>query len=376
MKIVQSTKAYYPHLGGVETTVKHLAEGFAKRGHTSNVIACNDFFTDYSQQINDVDINYTATISRVSSFPLSPAYPCRLMRSSADILAIHEPFLLGSMSYLAFLRQAKKKFKRLVIWWHSDIIKQQVFARLYEPILTNILHECDAVVAATPHNITSSKLLSQFKSKCTVIHHGIDIDRLLNGDRLEAKIAGIKAKYCKPIVLFSGRLVYYKGIEYLVAAMQSVPDAHLVVVGKGVLLEKIQTIAQTGLNNISFIPYLSDEDLQAMYHACSIFVLPSIANSEAYGLVQLEAMACGKPVITCDLPTGVTYINRDRVTGLVVPIKDPGALAEAISTLIADPHLAYQLGQTAQKRVAQEFGIDRMVEQTIDLYQHLLGTEN
>jgi glycosyltransferase involved in cell wall biosynthesis len=172
--------------------------------------------------------------------------------------------------------------------------------------------------------------------------------------------------------LFSGRLIYYKGAEYLVEAMHYVPDAHLIVVGKGPLLKNLQSIASRSHNNVSFIPFLPEAEFIAMYQACDIFVLPSVENSEAFGIVQLEAMICGKPVITTDLPTGVTYVNQDGVTGLVVPKRSVQALAQAIRTLLNNPDMRHQLGENARIRVSKEFTVDGMVDKTIALYKEIL----
>jgi glycosyltransferase involved in cell wall biosynthesis len=372
MKIIQATKAYSPHIGGIETTVKNLAEGFVLRGHESEVLACGEGMRTKNDIINNVSVCYTSTVARVFSLPLSPSYFHHLHQSSGDILAIHEPFLLGPLAYLLSLKHCKKNFKHLVIWWHSDIARQKIFLPIYRRILTKILDECDAVVVATPNHISSSNILKDFAGKCSVIHHGIDPLKMKITPEIQLKINVIKNKYQKPIILFTGRLVYYKGVEYLVQAMQNLPEAHLIVVGRGVFQDKLTEIAATCPNNISFVPFLPQDDLTAMYQACDIFVLPSVENSEAYGLVQLEAMACGKPVITCDLPTGVTYVNQDGVTGLVVPVKSSEALAHAIKTLINHPDLRNKFGETARNRVLNQFTVDNMVDQSIDLYQSML----
>lgn len=373
MKIIQSTKAYYPHLGGIETTVKNLAEGFVQHGHQSEVLACGEVLGTTHNIINDVSVCYTSTAARLFSLPLSPSYFYHLYQSSGDILAIHEPFLLGPLAYLTFLKHCKKNFKHLVIWWHSDIARQKIFLPIYRHILTRILEQCDAVVVATPNHISSSDILKDFANKCHVIHHGIDPLKMAITPEIQQKVDAIKNKYQKPIILFTGRLVYYKGVEYLVQAMQNLPEAHLIVVGRGVLQDKLTAIAATCPNNISFVPFLPEDDLTAMYQACDVFVLPSVENSEAYGLVQLEAMACGKPVITCDIPTGVTYVNQDGVTGIVVPVKSSEALATAIKTLLDRPDLRSKFGETAKNRVLSQFTVDTMVDQSIELYQSMLA---
>jgi glycosyltransferase involved in cell wall biosynthesis len=374
MRIIQANKAYSPHIGGIETIVRQLAEGFAQKdGIESKVIVCNDSNYDSSEILNDVQIKRTATYARVASLPISPAYPYQLLSESADILHIHEPFLIAPAAYLAFRSLARRRFKRLVVWWHSDIIKQQSISNLYLPLQKAILREADAIIVATPNHIDSSTVLGEFKNKCHAIPFGIDLHRFRITSECQQKVNSIKERYGKPIILFFGRLIYYKGAEYLIEAMNSIPDAHLVMVGKGTLRESLELMASKGIGNISFISYLSEEDLVAMYHACDIFVLPSVENSEAFGIVQLEAMACGKPVISSDLPTGVTYVNQDGVTGLVVKKRSSQELVKAIKYLLENEIIRQKFGGTAKRRVESDFTVSGMVEQTLNLYNEILS---
>jgi glycosyltransferase involved in cell wall biosynthesis len=373
MKIVQSNKAYFPHVGGIETVVQQLAEGFVTRHQASSqVIVCND--TNHTNHINynDVKVTRVGSIGRIASLPISPSYGRTLLHNKGEILQIHEPFLLGSLTYLANLNRARRQYSRLVIWWHSDIVRQRAIAPIYTPLLNKILNEADAVIAATPHHITSSPFLSRFHKKCHIIHYGVDLNRFVDTPEIDFLAHKFKKHYAKPIILFTGRLVYYKGVQYLAEAMRNIPQAHLIIVGKGPLQSELEHIAATCPDNITFFPFLPEPDLVAMYKACDIFVLPSIENSEAFGIVQAEAMACGKPVITCDLPTGVTYVNQHNYTGIVVPKRNPVALAVAIVDLLNDHARREQLGYQARKRVQELFTIEQMVDQTVKLYKDLL----
>ncbi len=373
MKIIQASKAYYPFLGGIETVVQQLAEGFAlKENIESKVIVCNDRPSRSIEVYKNVQIERMATITRIASLPISPSYPGQLLSQDADILHIHEPFLIAPASYLAFRSLARKKFKRLVVWWHSDIVKQKKISGVYLPLQKAILEEAHAIVVATPNHISSSEVLGEFKHKCYSIHYAVDTKRFTMTNECKQRIAAVKEKYNKPIVLFFGRLVYYKGIEYLVQAMESVPNAHLVVVGKGVLKESLELMATKGIGNISFIPYMEEEELVAMYHACEIFVLPSVENTEGFGIVQLEAMACAKPVISSDLTTGVTYVNQHGVTGLVVPKRNHQELVIAINYLLKNEKIRHEFGKTAQRRVESDFTVSGMVEQNLTLYKEIL----
>jgi glycosyltransferase involved in cell wall biosynthesis len=152
-------------------------------------------------------------------------------------------------------------------------------------------------------------------------------------------------------------------------------DARLVLVGDGPLRGTLETLARdTGVaSKVLFAGEVNDEELIAWYHACDVFSLPSVTRAEAFGMVQVEAMACGKPVVSTDLPTGVPWVNRDRETGLVVPPGDAEALAGALARLAADPALRVQFGDAGRRRVAQEFTAERMAARAVSLYSEVLA---
>lgn len=373
MRIVQANKAYLPHIGGIETVVRHIAEGLSTRQHESAVIACSDDKKTHRMNSNGVEVTYAATLTRLSSLPISPTYGRHLMQQTADVLLVHEPFLLGGLTYLSNRPLARRHFKRLIVWWHSDIIRQKTLKPFYEPLLNKLLDTADAIIVATPKHISSSQYLPQYAAKCHVVPYGIEQERFTETPELQECTRQMLARFTKPIILFSGRLVYYKGVEYLIRAMAKVPDAHLVIVGNGPLANALQELAAVSSPDITFIPYLDDNELNAMYKACAMLVLPSVENSEAFGLVQIEAMANGKPVISTDLETGVTYVNRHQETGLVVPRRDSDALACAINLLLSRPDLCVSLGTFAQARVLKEFTVESMLDQLERLFGEMLA---
>jgi rhamnosyl/mannosyltransferase len=178
------------------------------------------------------------------------------------------------------------------------------------------------------------------------------------------------------MILFVGVLRPYKGLEVLLRAMTHVAQAHLVIVGSDPERGRAARLASRfGLSGrVSFTGVVSESRRRILLHACDLFVLPSLDRREAFGVSQLEAMACGKPVVSSDLSTGVRFVNRDGETGLLVPPADHAALAGAISRLLADPDLRARMGQTARERVIREFSVDRMVEETVGVYTQVLAS--
>jgi rhamnosyl/mannosyltransferase len=166
----------------------------------------------------------------------------------------------------------------------------------------------------------------------------------------------------------------YKGLDVLLRALVRV-RATLVVVGRGKERFALANLAaRLGLSNrVAFLGEVAESDRRILLHACDAFVLPSIDNREAFGIAQLEAMACGKPVISSDLPTGVRYVNRHQVTGLLVPPGDVDALATALHRLLGDARLRATLGAAARQRARLEFSADIMVRRVMEIYEEVLG---
>ena len=181
----------------------------------------------------------------------------------------------------------------------------------------------------------------------------------------------IRATASPPVILFVGRFVYYKGLDVLINAMARCTGT-LILVGDGPLdIELRAQVAALGIGSrVRFAGQVPDHDLPAYYHASDIFVLPSVARTEAYGLVQTEAMAAGVPVVSTNLPTGVPWVNQDGVTGLVVPPGEPDALAAALGALAANPALRRTLGDNGRRRAVTLFSRDR----TIEAFRNLVET--
>jgi rhamnosyl/mannosyltransferase len=192
-------------------------------------------------------------------------------------------------------------------------------------------------------------------------------------ESLKSKSDELITKFGSNFVLFVGRLIYYKGIEYLVRAMTDM-QADLVIVGTGTLEAEMKMLAQElGISQrVHFAGKVADDDLPAYFHACKLLCLPSIERSEAFGIVQLEAHACGKPTVCTSLPTGVQFANLDGITGLVVPPRDISALTAAINKILSDDALRIKFGTQARERVLREFTRKRMADDYLRIYKVVL----
>ena len=370
MKIALVNKFYPPVIGGIEYHVRLLAENLAKREDVERieVVVANDC-REWSkeQQGEKIFITRVPNWKTVASTPLAPAFISFFKTLDVDLFHFHFPYPFGDFSWLL-----SGVNKTVVITYHSDILRQKWLNRLYAPIRDRFFAKAARILATSPRLIASSSVLQKFKEKTVAVPLGIDPQRFFAAAGIEQGRV-LRQRYNeKPVVLFVGRLVYYKGVDLLVEAFRGI-NANLIMVGKGVLEASLKKMVRDyGMENrVFFYDSVSDEELVAYFHAADIFVLPSVANTEAYGLVQLEAQACGKPVVSTNLPTGVPYVNQDGVTGLEVEPGDVAGLAQALSRMVEDRELREQLGHKAQARMLAEFTDAKMTERIVEVYREV-----
>jgi len=365
VRILQVGKFYPPYAGGIET---HLEELCAQLRNFADVevIVANTSRRNITEQISGIKVHRAGTVAHFANVPISPGMVAAIRRSNADIVHIHWPNPMAVLAYLASGHTG-----RLVLTYHSDIVKQRAVALPFRPIFNLFMTRCRAVIATSPNYVETSPVLRRYRQLCHVIPYGISTERLATPD--PAAVADLRRKYGPRIVVAVGRLVYYKGFEYLVRAMRSV-NGRALIIGDGPLDEKLRSLAAScGVaDRVVFTGEKSGKDLAPYFHAADVFALPSIARSEAFGIVQLEAMACGKPVVNTSLDSGVPFVSLDGVTGLTVPPAEPESLAMAINQLLDDDNLRSRYGEAGRRRVAQEFGLEKMVHRTCELYGQIL----
>ncbi|MHB0856230.1 MAG: glycosyltransferase [Anaerolineae bacterium] len=367
MKILHVYKDYNPVLGGIENHIRLLAEGQAAAGHEVTVLVTSQGRRTSVETLGGVRVIKTARLAHVASTPLSVALPLALRRERPDITHLHFPYPPGEVSQLLLGRS-----RRTVLSYHSDVVRQAGLLRIYAPLMRRVLASVDRILVGTPNVLETSPVLPPYAHKCQVLPYGIARERFLTLDA--AKASAIRRSLGGgPLVLFVGVLRYYKGLNYLLEAMQEVP-AQLVVVGDGPMgaAWRAQAKALGIAERVAFLGRIDDDALPAYYGAADLFVLPACERSEAFGLVQVEAMSAGLPVVCTDVGTGTTYVNRHGESGLVVPPRDPQALAGAIKRLLDDEALRLRLAEGAQARSAL-FDRDRMLADVESVYRQLLA---
>jgi glycosyltransferase involved in cell wall biosynthesis len=363
VKILHIYKDYHPILGGIENHLKLLAEGQAARGHDVTALVTNPAGLRSTVTMeNGVRVARTGRVATVASTPLSAALPWQLLRERPDLVHLHFPYPVGETAQWLLRRG-----RATVLTYHSDVVKQATILKFYRPVMERVLRRADAIIIGSPP-MRGSVYLAPYQEKLRLIPYGIPVARFTKPGFWQ------EPGFSDPFtLLFVGRLRYYKGLDYLIRALPRIP-ARLRVVGVGPMEAEWRALAQElGVaDRIEWLGETPDAALPAVYHSADLFVLPASHPSEAFGLVQVEAMAAELPVVCTELGTGTTYVNLDGVSGLVAPPRDPDALAAAINSLIADPARRKQMGRAARERVAQEFDLDVMVDRVLALYGDLI----
>lgn len=362
MRILEVNKAYFPHVGGIETLVQQYSEELGNMDgvQVNTLVCCEGRGKTSHERINGVDVTRAGSLGTYFSCPLSFSFVClfRKMAKTADVVHIHVPFPLADAALLL------SGFRgRVVVSWHSDIVKQKKLMLFYKPFMMRLLKRADCIITATKGHIEGSDYLLPFRRKCRVIPYGITVEDYLSVSRRPVLSERLTNK--KSIkVFFTGRLVYYKGVDVLLRAFRAVSDCELFIAGTGELEAQLKAYvkAHNMEGKVHFLGFLPDEQLKQAYADCDIFVLPSVVKSEAFGIVQLEAMVYGKPVINTSLPSGVPYVSINEKTGLTVPPSDVKALAAAINRLAADKNLREKFGKAAAERVRTEFNEKNVIE--------------
>lgn len=362
IKVLEVNKLYTPQIGGIETIVQNIAENLKHRANIK-VLVCQPKGKTVKEWVNGVFVIRCASFGTVFSMPLSLCFFSyfRKLSKTADLIHIHVPFPLADLACLLSGYQGK-----VVVSWHSDIVRQKKILLVYKPLLNWLIRRADCIVAATQEHIDSSPFIRPYAEKCRIIPYGLNIEEYrIKGtvltDRLNRKT------YVK--ALFVGRLVYYKGIGVLLQAMKRVKGCELFLVGSGKKEKDWKESAKEIKDRVHFLGALSSEDLKKAFSDCDFLVLPSVEKSESFGIVQLEAMVYGKPVINTALPTGVPSVSLDGITGITVKAGNEEELAKAMQCLVDQKELREQYGANAKKRVENHFNNQMIMKQMLELYQ-------
>lgn len=365
MRILHVFKDYFPPTrGGIEQHIHdlvHSIDGFEFAVLTSS--------RSRRQVVDDdggVKVVRAPEYWRPVSTPITPAWARLLRESRADLFHFHMPNPFGELALLAARTETP-----MVATYHADIVGRRWLRPLFLPFQQRFLRRAARIIVSSPTLLRTTSSLLRQADRARVIPFGVDPGewevRPPEADELRARHPG-------PLVLFLGRLAYYKGVDVLIQAMRRV-DATLLVVGDGPKRREWEALAASLAlrDRVVFTGEVPDEERSAYYHAGDVFVLPSTSRAEAFGIAMLEAMACGTPVISTELGTGTSWVNQHGVTGLGVEADNSAVLAAAIKELLEDEGRRLAMGEAAASRVRGRFTREGWCRATAALYAEVVG---
>ncbi len=371
MKVLQLGK-FYPIVGGVEKVMYDLMEGLSSDGVQCDMLCTHAAVGEPKAviRLNDnASIICVKAIAKKFATMISPQMISELHRrcQDYDIIHVHHPDPMAAVALLLSGYQGK-----VVLHWHSDIQKQKLLLQLYMPLQRWLIRRADVIVGTTPVYLKESPHLATVQDKCVALPIGIEPMRWN-----EQGVEVIRRRYAGKKIIFSlGRLVHYKGCRYLIDAAQYLPDDVVVLIGgSGPLRDELkEQIADLHLaNKVKLLGRVSDDDLPNYFKACDLFCLSSIQKTEAFAIVQLEAMSCGKPIVATKIPgSGVSWVNAEGISGKNVPICDGRALAEAMEQVLNDSKLYERLSAGATNRYQSSFRLEHMISNCKDIYRNVL----
>ena len=378
MRVLHVGKFFPPHPGGIERTCADLGAALAGHGVATAVLAHAEPGTHRGRTLRsgEVDVTLVACHGQLLYAPLSPAFPLRLeqaiRRFRPDLLHLHVP---NTSAFSALMLHSARRLP-WIVHWHADVAANATHGglrlayRFYRPWEQALLARARAVIATSAPYLDASHALGAWRDKARVIPLGI------------APLSGAARAATAPWqgdalrVLAVGRLSYYKGFDVLLDALVQVPETQLVLVGDGDGASRLRARARAaGIEGrVVFAGNIDDATLHALYASADVLSLPSIDRSEAFGLVLLEAMRAGLPVIASHIQgSGVGYVVRHGETGLLVPPGDTDALVAALRCMAADAGLRRRLGAAGARRWSDEFTLERAAQRTLTLYRDVLG---
>ncbi|MFC7347705.1 glycosyltransferase [Chryseobacterium zhengzhouense] len=370
MKILQFGKAYPPaNLGGVEVVIQLLTEGLNDDNIVCDALGVNDK-AEYVEEEYKTGTIYRSKlmIKKFSTlFSFQVIKILRKIQNDYDILHIHSP---DPMAAIALLLTRPKV--PIVLHWHSDILRQKFFLFFYKPLLLWLMKKSSVIIATSPNYIKGSKILEQFKNKCQVVPIGINVKQ----SNVEPENNRFLSLNNKNIIFSLGRLAYYKGFEYLIKAATFLPkDSIIVIAGEGEEREKLERIIKDNkLEHRVLLPgKITDLEKDFLFKKSKIFALSSIFKTEAYAIVQVEALSYGLPIVSTKIPgSGVDWVNQDNITGITVPIKNSVELGEAINKIINDENLYTKFSKNALSRYHSELTRDIMIKKVLSIYNDVI----
>ena len=370
LRVLQHVKSFRTTHGGVERVVEELVPALGRCPDLSVDVLCQGPDTrDYALPAGGRVFQARTSLSvGAASLSWQDFRTWQRIAARYDVVHVHAPWPQSNLNLLLDRYRGA-----VVVHWHSDIVRQRLLYPMYRWLERWLLQRADRICVTSPKLLEESAALEGFRNKAIAIPIGIgEAVHAVGDDEVQA----LRAHGAGRSVVFAlGRLVPYKGFEYLVRSCTALASNGLVLIaGEGPLRHELELlIRELGVQNkVRLLGGVSDREVALYMRACDVFCLPSVQKSEAFGIVQLEAMRAGRPVVSSRIHgSGIDWVNQDAVTGLTVEPRSPQALAQALNHLLENPETARTLGANARRRYEELFTAQNMADQVRAMYLSL-----
>ena len=372
MRVLHAYKVFPPDVvGGITEVIAYIAKGMAPR-HESSLLVARSRGWGRRYTLDSLPVEALFSFGTLLSTPIAPSFPFVLAKRSrqAALVALHHPFPLNDIGVALGLPRKTA----VVVHWHGEIVRQRSLTGLVAPFIRRTLARAQRIIVSHPTLVSASPFLAAHTEKCAVVPFGIDVPYWTELDSAQRRrVEELRSRYPR-LVIATGRLVPYKGFDVLIEALRHL-DATAIIVGEGPLRHDLLRLAQQRgvADRLILAGMLSRDDLKVHLHAARLYAFPSVSAAEAFGIVQLEAMAVGLPIVNTDLPTGVPHVARHGLEALTVRTNDPAALAAAIAQLLDDRALAQRLGAAGRRRATTEYDLQTFVKRIEDVYEQAVS---
>lgn len=368
MRIYHLGKFYPPAPGGMETYIRTLAQAQARLGCQVTVLCMNhEAGGTRTEQDGDIEvIRFRRSVS-IAKMDYCSGLISTLSALKAEAIHVHVP----NPTMITALLAANTKVP-IFVTYQSDVVRQKIRSLCFRPLEYLFYRKVSAIFATSREYANHSKILRKFAQKVSVVPLAIrlapyvspSVDHLQKAQQIRAQLQG-------PLWLCCGRLIYYKGLDIAIRALRSVPGT-LIIVGSGPEENRLVDLARElgVVDRTLFVGQVpSYLDTIPYYLAADALWFPSNQRSEAFGLVQAEAMACSRPVINTHIEgSGVSWVSLNEKTGLTIPKNDPEALAQAAIRLSSNTEFRRKLGETAKARAIELFDDEQMARMILCAY--------
>jgi glycosyltransferase involved in cell wall biosynthesis len=369
-KVLHAYKVFRPDVdGGVPSAIATLCAS-TSQNFNSSVLVARSQGPGRCYRADGTLVEAVTSFGTLFSTPVSPAYPFAFLKrgNSSDVVIHHAPFPLTDI-----VAPRLAKHVSLIVYWHADITTYPLLKKIMQPAILRTLDRADKIIVSDSSMIAASDTLTPFAAKCSAVPYGANLRFWSSCTQDEEKSAALIRQRHPRMILAIGRLVPYKGFSSLLQALESI-EGEAVIIGEGPLLQDLKKEAlELGVSDrVIFKGRLEPSEIKAYFHAARVLAFPSITAAEAFGLVQLEAMASGLPIVNTALPTAVPKIARHDREALTVAPNDPYSLSLALKGVLDDSSLAKRLAQAGKARALSEYSQATYVSRVEGIYQELI----